>query len=117
MKKSKFFFLLLAVFLCVMSSQESLALSIENRSDFTAVVYLKDEGFKLIKKIRIPPKSLHHFLEAGREQEVFQIEAYVLDPADTVGMPTFLHQVKFRDTVCVPMASCLDGNKAVKKKR
>ena len=101
-----------AVFLFFSAS--AFALLIENKSEYPAVVELKDEKFNPVAKIRIEAKSEYEFLEKGREKDVFHIESYVEDPNDTLGIPTFLHLVKYKDKVCVPIDVCVKEKKKKK---
>lgn len=96
-------------------SSPSVAFLIENKSEYPATVEIKDERFRTIEKVRIDGKGSYEFVDAARADDSFHIEAYVEDPADTLGIPTFLHEVKYKDKVCVPIDVCVNEKKKKKK--
>lgn len=102
-----------ALFLSLPSS----ALTIENKSEYPARVEIKDDRFRVIEKTRIEAESSYEFLDEERREDSFNIEAYVEDPADVLGTPTFLHEIKYKDKVCVPIDVCTEEDHKKKKKK
>lgn len=107
MKKNFFLFWLFFCFFLLLYSQIGFALTIQNKAKFKAYLIIKNERFHEIVRLEIAPQSeeLYDLAEKAKSKH-YQIEAYILNPHETIHSPTFLHEVKNKDKICVPLNLC-----------
>lgn len=111
----KMAFSFLAGAAALLSAMTAQALVIENKSNYPAEVTLMTERFGTVAKFTVDARTQYEYLDENQKKEEFNIEAYIRDPADTIGIPTFLHLVKYKEKVCVPLDICTNEVKKKKK--